>query len=203
VDKEVVPSLLEVASFYDERKVGDQGPLGFRRSTDLGTLLRCIRYLESSGIISLGKLRFLDLGCADGRVNVFMSYISEISVGIELNDWTLAEYLPLLEGLKARLSELNLLPPRENIFLFLGDSLDEDVETTVRLHTGLGYEDFDIFYTYLVMHEEFSQLVINKAKKGAQFWVYGISNIMPKYKDLRNLTQKGPIEGILGVYQKI
>jgi len=196
-------TLLEIAAFYDMRKVGDQGPLGFRRSTDLLTLFNCVCQLESEGVIKLDELRFLDLGCADGRVNVFMSYICEISVGIELDDWTLAEYFPLVQELKKRLLERELLLPKDNIYLFPGDSLNEQVENNVRLKTGLGFEDFDIFYTYLVMHEEFSKLIINRAKKGAQFWVYGISNIMPKYKGLENITQNGPIQGILAVYQKV
>ena len=44
-------SLCRVAQFYDERKVGDVGPLGFRRSTDLMKLLACLNALLDEKII--------------------------------------------------------------------------------------------------------------------------------------------------------
>ena len=31
----------------------------------------------------------------------------------------------------------------------------------------MGFEEFDLFYTYLTMYEEFSRLIARKAKKGA------------------------------------
>jgi len=81
----LMPTLTRIARFYDRRKVGDVGPLGFRRSTDLGVLTTCADRLIAEGIIVPGETRFLDLGCADGRVNVLLSYLVRISVGIEVD----------------------------------------------------------------------------------------------------------------------
>jgi len=95
MDQHLKKSLSKVAEFYDERKVGAVGPLGFRRSTDLMTLLACIDRLIDEQIIKSDETAFLDLGCADGRVNLFFSYLVRLSVGIELDEWTLEEYDPL------------------------------------------------------------------------------------------------------------
>ena len=64
-------SLKKLAGFFDARQVGDVGPLGFRRSTNLTTLLACAERLITENIIMPGRSAFLDLGCADGRVNLF------------------------------------------------------------------------------------------------------------------------------------
>ena len=51
MDKRLMETLRHVAEFYDARKVGDVGPLGFRRSTDLMTLYNCLDRLVSEGIV--------------------------------------------------------------------------------------------------------------------------------------------------------
>ncbi|MBW1798540.1 MAG: hypothetical protein JRJ21_09100, partial [Deltaproteobacteria bacterium] len=94
LDGQLKKTLLRVAKFYDQRKVGDVGPLGFRRSTDMMTMLACLDRLLDEKIITSNKTMFLDLGCADGRVNVFLSYLVRMSVGIELDEWTFDEYGP-------------------------------------------------------------------------------------------------------------
>ena len=203
IDEDYEKTLKEVARFYDERKVGDVGPLGFRRSTDLLRLLACLPGLVENKIIEPGKTRFLDLGCADGRVNVFLSYLVGISVGIELDDWTLDEYGPLRSGLDGVLKDRGLFTPPENVFLFPGDSTDDRVHGTVAHMTGVQLDEFDLFYTYLVMHQEFAELIERKAKKGAVFMVYGVSNILPRYKGLSHLDEISPIEGMLALYRKI
>ena len=68
--------------------------------------------------------------------------------------------------------------------------------------TGTEFQDFDIFYTYLVMHEEFAGLIAEKAKKGSVFMVYGLHKILPAYQGLRLLDPISPMEGILAVYRK-
>ncbi len=78
-------TLQKVANFYDQQKVGHVGPLGFRRSTDLMTLFACMDRLLEEEIIIPDRSIFLDLGCADGRVNVFLSYLVKFSIGIELD----------------------------------------------------------------------------------------------------------------------
>ncbi len=195
-------TLDRVAWFYDQRKVGHVGPLGFRRSTDLSKMRACLDKLVTEGIILPGRSKFLDLGCADGRVNVFLSYLLSISVGIELDEWTLDDYVPLKNELDEMMRTQGLLAPRDNIFLFHGDALDETVHQAVATKTGCGLQDFDIFYTYLVMHDAFSRLIAEKARPGAFYLVFGLGKILPKYDGLRLLNNISPLEGILAVYQK-
>lgn len=202
MDKDIKKSLIRIAQFYDHRKVGDVGPLGFRRSTDLMKLLACLDRLMDEGIIVPGETRFLDMGCADGRVNVFLSYLVRISVGIEMDEWTLDEYGPLKAELDGILRDEGLVPPPRNIFLFHGDSTDTTVHGAIARETGSGFDEFDLFYTYLVMHEEFAGLIAERAQKGSVFLNFGIYNILPRYHSLRLLDHVSPLEGILAVYRK-
>ena len=195
-------SLSKVAEFYDRRKVGAVGPLGFRRSTDLMTLLACVDLLIGEEIIKPDKTAFLDLGCADGRVNLFFSYLVRVSVGIELDEWTLEEYDPLRSELENTLEKEGFLSPPSNIFLFHGDSTDKTLHDTITREAGIGIESFDLFYTYLIMHEEFAEMLAEKAKGGSIFMVYGLNKILPKYPGFRLLQNLSPMEGILALYQK-
>jgi len=120
-----------------------------------------------------------------------------------LDEWTLDEYLPLKTELEERLKKDNLSLPPDNIFVFHGDSMDDGLHETIRKETGVSFEDFDLFYTYLTMQEEFAELITRKAKKGSIFMVYGLAKIMPRFKGLRLLTPEKPMEGILALYQKI
>jgi hypothetical protein len=202
MDERVKKTLYEVARFYDQRKVGDVGPLGFRRSTDLAILVTCLDLLLDEKIIVPDKTLFLDLGCADGRVNVLLSYVVRMSVGIELDEWTFDEYGPLKLKLEKVLKKKGLIPPRENIFLFNGDATDERIHKTIIRETGVRFDEFDLFYTYLVMHEEFAALIEENGKDGSFFMVYGLDKIMPSYKGFQLLKHISPMEGILAVYQK-
>lgn len=202
LDEPLKKTLLRVAKFYDQRKVGDVGPLGFRRSTDMMTMLACLDRLLDEEIITPDETLFLDLGCADGRVNVFLSYLVRISVGIELDEWTFDEYGPLKSQLEEVLKQEGLLLPPENTFILHGDATDERVHQAIKMETGVRFEDVDLFYTYLVMHEEFAQLIEKKAKRGSVFMVYGLDKIMPSYKGFRLLEHISPMEGILAIYRK-
>ena len=202
MEEQLQKSLIRVARFYDNRKVGDVGFLGFRRSTDLSILFSCLRPLLDERIIVPNESLFLDLGCADGRVNVFLSYLAKSSIGIELDEWTLDEYLPLRSELDRALKEDDLLTTPDNIFLFHGDSMDENVHDAITGKTGISFEQFDLFYTYLIMHEEFAGLIVEKAKKGAIFLIYGLQKILPRYQGLRLLEHISPMEGILAFYRK-
>ena len=202
MDQRLKKSLSKVAEFYDERKVGAVGPLGFRRSTDLITLLACADRLIGEGIIKPDETAFLDMGCADGRVYLFFSYLVSLSVGIELEEWTLEEYDPLRGELENTLEKARLLSPPANIFLFHGDSTDKTLHDTITRATGVGIESFDLFYTYLIMHEEFAEMLSEKAKRGSIFMVYGLNRILPKYPGFRLLQNLSPMEGILALYQK-
>ena len=195
-------SLIHVAKFYDQRKVGDVGNLGFRRSTDLTTLLGCVDRLLDEKIIDPGKTLFLDLGCADGRVNLFLSYLVRLSMGIEMDEWTLDEYAPLKHELENYLKTKGLMSPPENTFFFHGDSMDEQVHEIIKRETGVAFEAFDLFYTYLIMHEEFARLIGERAKRGSVFMVYGLQSVLPRYEGLR-LLECSPVEGVLGCYRKV
>ncbi|MFC1884704.1 hypothetical protein ACFL2O_08030 [Thermodesulfobacteriota bacterium] len=195
-------TLQRAAAFCDKRKVGDVGPLGFRRSTDLGILLTCLERLIDKEIIVPGHTRFLDMGCADGRVNIFMGYLVKSSIGIELDEWTLDEYDSLLSELMPRLESEGLLPPPDNVALFHGDSSGKEIYLEIKQKTGVNFEEFDLFYTYLVMQEEFAQIIAEYGKKGAFFMVYGLHQILPKFKGLTLLEDISPLEGILAVYRK-
>lgn len=203
MDQRLRKSLSKVAEFYDRRKVGDAGPLGFRRSTDLKTLFACTDRLIHEKIIDPGETAFLDLGCADGRVNLFFSYLVKLSVGIELDEWTLDEYGPLRTELEGALKNEGFLSPPENIFLFLGDSTDESLHDSIMRKTDIGLDAFDLFYTYLVMHEEFAEMLAEKAKPGSIFMIYGLQKILPRYPGFRLLKHLSPMEGILALYQKV
>ena len=202
LDNKLKETLLKVSEFYDSRKVGDAGPLGFRRSTDLARLSVCIEQLTMQGLFTPGEALFLDMGCADGRVNVLFSYLTRESVGIEIDEWTLDEYSPLVNELKHELLKNGLDLPPENISLFHGDSTDKNLYKLVSDSVGINFHDFDIYYTYLTLHNEFAGLITREAKKGALFIIYGLERILPRFDGLRLLTPEAPMEGILAVYQK-
>ncbi len=195
-------TLQTVADFYDQRKVGHIGSMGFRRSSDLGRVKGATVQLIGRSLLIPQKCLFLDMGCADGRVNVLMSYLTAKSIGIELNEWIIDEYVPAKTELEETLKTVRLPLPPDNIALFLGDTLDDETHETVRNRTGTGFEDFDLFYTYLSMYEEFSELIARKAKKGAIFMVYGLDKILPRINGLELLTPQEPLEGIIALYRK-
>ena len=195
-------TLETVAEFYDQRKVGHIGSMGFRRSSDLSRVKGALDQLIAQSLLIPQKCLFLDMGCADGRVNVLMSYLTVKSIGIELNEWIMDEYVPVKTELEAVLKAAQLLLPPDNISLFLGDTLNDETHETVKHRTGTGFEEFDFFYTYLSMYEEFSGLIARKAKKGAIFMVYGLDKILPKINGLELLTPQEPLEGIIALYRK-
>lgn len=202
LEKTVERTLLQVARFYDMRKVGDVGHLGFRRSSDLSKVLSCLRTMIGQGLFVPADALFLDMGCADGRVNVLLSYLAKKSIGIELEEWTLDDYGPLREQLDAVLAKGGLLSPRKNISLYHGNSMDESLHDRIHRETGVRFDQFDFFYTYLTMQEEFAELIARKAKPGAVFMVYGLEKIIPRLPGLRLLTSERPLEGIVALYQK-
>ena len=195
-------TLQTVAEFYNQRKVGHIGYMGFRRSSDLSRVKGAIDQLIAQSLLIPQKCLFLDMGCADGRVNVLMSYLTVKSIGIELNEWIMDEYVPVKTELEAVLKAAQLLLPPDNISLFLGNTLNDETHETVKHRTGTGFEEFDFFYTYLSMYEEFSGLIARKAKKGAIFMVYGLDKILPKINGLELLTPQEPLEGIIALYRK-
>jgi len=203
LEKTVERTLLQVVEFYDRRKVGDVGHLGFRRSSDLSKVFSGIKTMIGQGLFAPAEALFLDMGCGDGRVNVLMSYLAKTSVGIELDEWTLDDYGPLRQELDALLAGRGLLLPPRNIFFYHGDSTDESLHDRIHFETEAPFDQFDLFYTYLTMQEEFADLILRKAKPGAVFMVYGLEKIIPRFAGLRLLTRERPLEGIIALYQKV
>jgi hypothetical protein len=201
VDEKTEKTLFEVARFYDRKKVGDVGFLGFRRSTDLSKLAACLSTMIEQRLLVPEKTLFLDMGCADGRVNVLLSYVVQQSIGIELDEWTLEEYRALRSDLEAELKRCALPLPPDNIHLFHGDTMDGSLHDLVQRKTGVRFEHYDLFYTYLTMQEEFAALISQGAKRGAVFMVYGLEKILPRFDGLHLLTDT-PLQGILALYQK-
>ena len=195
-------SLKRIAEFFDARQVGDVGPLGFRRSTNLTTLLACAERLIKERIINPGRSAFLDLGCADGRVNLLFSGLARLSVGIELDEWTLDEYEPLRTELMETLKKEEMALSHENVHLFHGDATDETVHDRIARETGSDLADFDLFYTYLIMHDEFASMLAKKAKRGAVYMVYGLQKILPRYSGFRLMEELSPMEGVLALYER-
>jgi len=192
-----------VTEFYDQRKVGHAGPLGFRRSSDLARVQACVDGLMARSLLVPQETLFLDMGCADGRVNVLMRYVTKKSIGIEVNEWIFEEYVPAKAELDEALKDGQLPVPPDNISLFLGDTLGDEIRRSIKDETGVDFEDFDLFYTYLTMYEEFSELIFRKAKRGSIFMVYGLDKVLPKIRGFQLLTPKKPIEGIIALYQKM
>jgi len=196
-------TLLQVVEFYDRRKIGDVGHLGFRRSSDLSKVLSCLKTMIGQGLFAPAEALFLDMGCADGRVNVLMSYLAKASIGIELDEWTLDDYGPLRKDLDALLAEKGLRLPQKNIFLYHGDSMDESLHDRIQHETSVPLDQVDLFYTYLTMQVEFAELIARKARPGALFMVYGLEKIIPRFPGLRLLTSERPLEGIIALYRKV
>ena len=73
LDEDLKKTLLKVAQFYDQRKVAHKGYLGFRQSSDLARLVDGIDHLIHQSLLIHRQSLFLDMGCADGRVNVLLS----------------------------------------------------------------------------------------------------------------------------------
>ncbi len=191
-----------VAEFYDGWKVGYQGFEGYRKSTDLAKLGRCLLRLAADGFLIPGRTIFTDLGCGDGRVNVLMSYFVRHSVGVEIDSDILAEFSPRLAGLKDRLEQADLSPPPRNIDLFRGDSLDGRTYTEILKATGLRFGDVDLFYTYITLHDLFADKIAREAKPGALYMLYGFGRILPRYQGLDLLVPDLGSQGIVALYRK-
>lgn len=192
-----------VAAFYDGCRYGCLGTEGYRKSTDLSILLDCAEELTASGYISRERTTFLDLGCADGRVNVLMSYYVKRSLGIELDPEILAEYGPRRGALIDLLGGTGIaaLPP-DNVHVLAGSSLDASTHESMRLETGCGLADVDLFYTYITLHDVFGDLVGREARAGALYLVYGFSRVLPAYEGLDLLVPDIAGRHIAALYVK-
>ena len=191
-----------IADYYNGCKVGYVGHEGYRKSTDLAKLGKCIAELVALGYLKPQHTIFLDLGCADGRVNMLMSYFVKRSVGIEIDPEILDEFRPRKGELTHRLKMKDLIQPPDNISLFNGNSLEaatyEHIENTINVR----YEEIDLFYTYITLHDLFGARIAQKAKTKALYLVYGFSEILPRYQGLELLIPDVASQGIVALYGK-
>lgn len=198
----VQAALETTAAYYDARKVGDVGALGFRRSTRLGAVLDVLEWLVREKVLVPGNTDFLDMGCADGRVNVFMSYLVDRSIGVEIDEWTLDDYAPLRAELEKTLKMERLPVPPDNCVLLHGDTLREDTQEAIRLRTGIDIGTFDLFFTYITLHQEFAELISRKGRKGAFFMIYGMDLILPRFDGLELIEAPRLRDQKLALYRK-
>ena len=191
-----------IARFYNDHKVGYVGYEGYRKSTDLVKLGRCIDELVALGLINAQNTIFADLGCADGRVNVLMSYFVKRSVGIEIDPEILAEFNPRKQELTQKLQSENLIQPSNNIDLFQGNSLEAATYEKIESAINLRFEDIDLFYTYITLHDLFAAKIAREAKANSLYLVYGFSKILPRYEGLEVIIPDVASQGIVALYGK-
>ncbi len=202
-DSLINTTLRVISEFFDQYKVGYEGNKGYRKTTDLFKLHRAIEDLVRTGDLNKGKTVFWDLGCGDGRVNIFMSYFVKYSIGTELEPMIFEEYEVRKKELERILTEKQLKLPCDNIYLFQGDSLSKVTEETVRKHTGCSFEDVDIFYTYITLHDVFAEKIVSDAKKGARFLVYGFNRVLPSYDGMKLINPDVGKQKIMALYEKL
>ena len=191
-----------IADYYNGCKVGYVGHEGYRKSTDLAKFGTCIAELAALGYLEPQHTTFLDLGCADGRVNVLMSYFVKRSVGIEIDPEILAEFSPRKKELTQRLQSENLLQPPDNTSLFNGNSLETATYEHIENTTNIRFEEIDLFYTYITLHDLFAAKIADEAKAKALYLVYGFSKILPRYQGLELLIPDVASQGIVALYGK-
>jgi len=189
-----------IAQFYEPYKVGYEGTQGYRKSSDLTKLAHCIQVLESHRLLDVKKTIFADLGCADGRVNILMSYFVKKSIGIEIDHDILSEFTPRKRDLCQKLKRKDLNLPPDNIHLVYGNSLESSTYERISNETGVNFSDIDLFYTYITLHDLFAEKIAREAKSGALYLVYGFHKIIPRYKGLNVVIADVGSQGIATLY---
>lgn len=191
-----------IADFYDDCKVGYEGFEGYRKSTDLDKFIECAKELEALQLINRQHTILLDLGCADGRVNVLMSYFVDKSVGIEIDPDILNEYQTHTRDLNLRLNQAGLDTLPSNISLFAGNILGEDVFHQIFEDTWIRLEEVDLFYTYNAMHYAFAERISTMARRRALYLVYGFNKVLPRYDGFELLIPDVASQEIFTLYSK-
>ncbi len=202
MDDRLDRTLAHIGSFYDARKFGYQGNEGYRKSTDLRKFASCIGELLREGLLDADRTVFTDLGCADGRVNVMMSYFVRASIGIEIDPEILSEYEPRKRALLREIEQGSLEPPPDNLFLFQGSSLDDSLHGRIFEETGFRFEDTDLFYTYITLHDAFAEKISRDARDGALYLVYGFHRVLPSYEGLEVLIPDVGQQHIAALFMK-
>ena len=202
VGREQDEALAVLVDFFNACRVGYEGCEGYRKSTDPVKLLASMREIEHQGLIQRDRTVFLDLGCADGRVNLLVSPFVKWSLGIEIDPIIVAEYEPRRHELEDRLRRAGLPLPADNVRILLGDSLDEATYERFAESCGVRFEDVDLFYTYITLHDLFGEHIAARAREGALYLVYGFNRILPRYDGLELVIPDVAAQGIMALYRK-
>lgn len=191
-----------IAGYFDNCKVGCFGTKGYRKTTDLSKFSACLEDLAATGVLSRNASVFTDLGCGDGRVNLLASYFVKVSIGIEIDSEILSEYELRKKEICAALErEGGVLPP-DNIHLFRGSSLDSGTFNAVRSKAGVSFEDVDLFYTYITLHDLFAEKIAESGRPGAYYLVYGFSRVLPRYDAFDLVLPDVGGQGIAALFRK-
>jgi len=200
------PALIEtvnrIARYFDSCKVGCFGNKGYRKTTDLARLSACIDDLMAAGVIGADSSVFLDMGCGDGRVNLLMSYFVKLSIGIEIDSEILSEYDARRAELMAELEEAGGILPPDNIRLFRGSSLEARTFEDICASTGVAFEDVDLFYTYITLHDVFAEAITERGRPGAWYMVYGFNRVLPRYDAFDLVLPDVGGQGIAALFRK-
>jgi len=191
-----------IARHYDGQKYGREGVEGYRKSTDLMKLVEVVEELARLKVVNHATTVFLDLGCADGRVNVLLSYRVKRSLGIEIDPLILQEYAPRKRTLLDVLVREGLPLPPDNIHVLVGNSLDTDTHQALFNAAGVRFSDVDLFYTYITLHDLFGEMIASHAKKGAHYLVYGFNKVLPRYEGLELVIPDVGSQSIAALYRK-
>lgn len=202
VSPDTEKTLQFIAQFFDSIKIGYTGHSGYRKTTDLYVLFKACRELLDRKLLLPDKTVFLDLGCGDGRVNLFMSYLVRYSIGIELEDFIYDEYFIRRAELEKCLEYNGLNPLPQNILILQGNSLSDKTHQELFNQTGLTLEDVDIFYTYITLHDAFAELISRKGRSGALYMVYGFNSVLPRYEGFSLLSPDLGHQGLIALYKK-
>ena len=195
---------LQIATaYFDGCKVGCTGTKGYRKSTDFSKFSACIDELVHTGIFRPDRTVFADLGCGDGRVNLLVSYFVKLSLGIEIDAEILAEYTARKNEVSSILQREACLLPPDNIFLFLGSSLDDRTFEEISSKTGVRFEDIDVFYTYITLHDVFAEKIAERGRPGAHYLVYGFNRILPRYEGFDLVLPDVGSQGIAALFRKL
>lgn len=195
-------TLVRVAGFYDARSIGRVGGQGYRMSTRLSDLVACLERLVRARVLAVGESRFVDVGCGDGRVNVLLGYLTQVSVGLEIDSSALAVHEELRRELAAGLAAEGLLPLPDNVHLLAGDATDTQSYAPLYRSHGLRLADFDLFFNFLTLHDECAALVVEHARAGAHFVLYGADRCWPAYAGLDLIEEATSRRHQLAVYRK-
>ncbi len=190
------------ADYFDSRKAGCFGNTGYRKTTDIAKMRACIEDLHASGIVDPGSTVFTDLGCGDGRVNLIMSYFVRLSIGIEIDSEIMSEYGPRKNELISILKSEGAVLPPENVFLFHGSSLVDGTFDEIRSKTGVDFENVDLFYTYITLHDVFAQKIAERGRPGAYYLVYGFNKVLPAYESFELVNPDVGAQSIAALFRK-